>query len=224
LCFFAPCHRYGPFWIASTLIFLLGACGNFATYLDAVVGDTSGTWHYDFTKVTVAAVMVYVYVTVTPILLWAVFKWRDIPIGLLENCALYGYSLLTYIPTAVCVFARRVLCSLGLHPAQLTVVYLPPVAGHDCSQWYHSMDHYHCGVRCGFGLLRAKLPSSSAKSTRHCDSAVGICRSDQCWLGAVAAILLLWFHIIANRCTTATGSCASSSASLRSVIAATKRD
>lgn len=92
---------YGPFWIASTLIFLLGAFGNFATYLDAAVNNSGAEWHYDFAKVTIGALIIYIYITIVPIGLWTVFKWRDIPIGLLENCSVYGYSLFPYLPTAV---------------------------------------------------------------------------------------------------------------------------
>lgn len=49
----------GPFWITTTLIFVMGMTGNLATYLSS----EDDKWVYDFTKVTFATSLLYNYVT-----------------------------------------------------------------------------------------------------------------------------------------------------------------
>lgn len=49
------CRRYGPFWVASTLIFVTAATGNYASYIDwkrhAPTGEQHAAWYYDVDKV-----------------------------------------------------------------------------------------------------------------------------------------------------------------------------
>ena len=42
---------YGPFWVATTLIFAMAITGNLASYLAFVVTDAKPRWQYDFTQV-----------------------------------------------------------------------------------------------------------------------------------------------------------------------------
>ena len=83
---------YGPFWICTTLIFLLAAAGNFANYLEFINqagagynaggsgGDNStssssdsgalatvGVWTYDFRKVTIGASVFYSWISLVPL-------------------------------------------------------------------------------------------------------------------------------------------------------------
>lgn len=86
---------YGPFWIATTLIFLLAAAGNFANYLQFITAagngpheettaagtNTTGSgsgggsaivaqvgvWTYDFQKVTIGASVFYAWITLVPL-------------------------------------------------------------------------------------------------------------------------------------------------------------
>ncbi len=48
-------HSYGPFWVASTLIFVTAATGNYASYIDwkrhAPAGEEHAAWYYDVDKV-----------------------------------------------------------------------------------------------------------------------------------------------------------------------------
>ena len=59
-----PCGcRYGPFWIATTLIFVTAAAGNFSSYIawkqqhegEAVSGVNPGQWFADTTKVRLSS-------------------------------------------------------------------------------------------------------------------------------------------------------------------------
>eukprot|EP01094_Clydonella_sp_ATCC50884_P012328 TRINITY_DN2234_c0_g1_i3.p1 TRINITY_DN2234_c0_g1~~TRINITY_DN2234_c0_g1_i3.p1 ORF type:complete len:402 (+),score=113.64 TRINITY_DN2234_c0_g1_i3:112-1206(+) len=92
---------YGPFWISTTLIFVLGAMGNFATYASYVMKDREDEWEYDFSKVTFGALLIYCYLAIVPILFWTGFKYLDAPIGMLDSYCLFGYSLFAYVPASL---------------------------------------------------------------------------------------------------------------------------
>ena len=89
---------YGPFWIATTLIFVLGVVGNLVDYLQ-YKGAT--TWHYDFEKVTVAATLFYVLITIAPAIVWYIVRKFNVPYTLSAMICLYGYSLSIYIPITI---------------------------------------------------------------------------------------------------------------------------
>jgi len=86
---------WGPFWIATTLIFAIAAASNFASWL-----DNKEAFSYDFETVSVGAGTIYGYVGLAPIILWAIFKWLEIPVTLLQNVCIYGYSLFVFLPVA----------------------------------------------------------------------------------------------------------------------------
>ena len=50
---------------------------------------------------SVGAGTIYGYVSLAPIILWAIFKWLEIPVTLLQNVCIYGYSLFVFLPVAV---------------------------------------------------------------------------------------------------------------------------
>jgi len=110
---------YGPIWITSTLIFAVGAAGNFASYLshdvaeipvDGIGDDFANLdtatilpgWSYDFRKLTQASVMIWGYTSLVPLGLY-MFLWfyAESTIDLLLLVCLWGYSLSIFIPTAV---------------------------------------------------------------------------------------------------------------------------
>lgn len=88
----------GPFWISTTLIFVLAISGNLAHYR-ATPEDKREAWHYNFSKggfyevseligskesrlnarlpplvVSVAATVIYAYVTLMPFIVWLWFR------------------------------------------------------------------------------------------------------------------------------------------------------
>lgn len=101
---------YGPFWITTTLIFMLAAGSNFATYLHNPAG-----WYYNFFTLTTGAGIIWGYAFGMPVLLWLYFKWVDLNVSLIEMFCIYGYSLFSYTPVAV-------LCIIPIMYVQWVVV------------------------------------------------------------------------------------------------------
>uniref|UniRef100_A0A2L2Y0S3 Protein YIPF n=1 Tax=Parasteatoda tepidariorum TaxID=114398 RepID=A0A2L2Y0S3_PARTP len=93
---------YGPFWIATTLIFSTAICGNIANFLTSE-GHEAKRWTYDFHKVSLAATAIYSYTFLLPILLWGLMWYRQSSnrYSLLEILCVYGYSLAIYVPISV---------------------------------------------------------------------------------------------------------------------------
>jgi len=89
----------GPFWIPTTLIFILF----FSTSLAATFTEaaTKSTYTYDFTKLSAAAACIYIYGSAMPAMTWAACKHWKIGIGMIEVFTIYGYSWSVWIPVAV---------------------------------------------------------------------------------------------------------------------------
>ncbi|MCJ1351748.1 MAG: hypothetical protein MMC33_001732 [Icmadophila ericetorum] len=90
---------YGPFWIATTVVFILFITGTISAYL-ASKGQED--FEYDFTLLSGASGLIYGYTGLIPVGLWGVLKWFGSEEGnLLECWALYGYANLIWIPVAL---------------------------------------------------------------------------------------------------------------------------
>lgn len=102
---------YGPFWIASTLIFILAASGNLSSYFShAIASNTHVEWTADFNLIPVAAAAIYGYVFLVPLVLWGVLKYLTVPVKVLDVVCIYGYSLFIYIPISiVCIVPSSLL-------------------------------------------------------------------------------------------------------------------
>lgn len=90
---------YGPFWIATTVVFILFLSGTISQYL-----ATTGTepFAYDFTLLSGAAGLIYGYTLVIPVLLFLALRYfGSESANLLECWALYGYGNLIWIPVAL---------------------------------------------------------------------------------------------------------------------------
>jgi hypothetical protein len=95
---------YGPFWISVTLIFATGIAGNLSKYTAAAGEDIAkNEWSYDFGIVTGAATSVLLYVTLVPMMLYGLFRWRrsQAEYSYLEMLAAYGYSLTAYVAASI---------------------------------------------------------------------------------------------------------------------------
>jgi hypothetical protein len=107
---------YGPFWIATTVVFILFLGGTISKYLAESVPDTR--FAYDFKLlsgmhpmpqtpnaadiVTGSAGLIYGYTLVIPVALFLALKYSGSEAAnLLECWALYGYSNLIWIPVAL---------------------------------------------------------------------------------------------------------------------------
>jgi len=94
---------YGPFWISTTLIFLMAATGNIAMWI-----DDRDNFTYDFEEVSFGAFAIYGYMIVIPLALWITLKCLSVaespPISYLQTLCVYGYSLFIFIPAAaICI-------------------------------------------------------------------------------------------------------------------------
>jgi len=87
---------YGPFWIATTLIFVIAASGNFADWL-----HNRDDFHYHFEEVSWAAGAIYGYVSILPLVLWLACRWLSVKLSLLQTLCIYGYSLFIFIPISI---------------------------------------------------------------------------------------------------------------------------
>jgi len=88
---------YGPFWVTTTLIFMMAASGNFAAYL----GVDAGAWHYDIMKLIYGAAVIYGYCLLIPVALYFYLRWIEVEVRLIEILCIYGYSLFIYLPVAI---------------------------------------------------------------------------------------------------------------------------
>lgn len=99
---------YGPFWIASTLIFISAAAGNTASYIayhkkHHGAADGSG-WYYDVDKVGGSMALFYGYIGIIGVLLYGILRYYKAGVSLATVWCTYGYALVSYIPmAALCV-------------------------------------------------------------------------------------------------------------------------
>ena len=100
---------YGPFWIATTVVFILFITGTISQYLAL---NKEEHFAYNFTLLSGAAGLVYGYTLFIPVILWALLKWYGASssannsgsgegISLIECWALYGYGNILWIPVAL---------------------------------------------------------------------------------------------------------------------------
>jgi hypothetical protein len=89
---------YGPFWIATSLVILMAATGNFATYL------TNSDTITDYRKLSLAASLFYFCITVQPVVMWFIGNRLAMQRSLVETISLFGYALFVYVPASVLFF------------------------------------------------------------------------------------------------------------------------
>ena len=90
---------YGPFWIATTVVFVMFVVGNMAGSVDAY--QKGHSFSPNFTHLSLAATVVYSYVSLAPLTVWLGFKYYSVQSSLIELMCLYGYALAVFIPVSV---------------------------------------------------------------------------------------------------------------------------
>jgi len=112
---------YGPFWIATTLAFMMAAFGNLARFWTSNTADNLDS---DVQKISNAASWLYIALIVVPLLIWILIKYFSVEDhhapALAELVSLYGYSLFPYVPTCI-------LCVVPLSWFRTTVVVLAAI-------------------------------------------------------------------------------------------------
>lgn len=108
---------YGPFWISTTVAFLMAVTANFADYI-ANFNKKTVVWHYDFEKVTLAATMFYSSLLLWPAIVYMVLRRLNAGRPFVNIVALYGYSFTSYLPASViCVIPGKAASWLAVSTA-----------------------------------------------------------------------------------------------------------
>jgi hypothetical protein len=107
---------YGPFWVATTLIFVIAVAGNYAKYLafnqhpaSNSPPDSSGTqiqqqWFNDYSKMGISAAVIYGYIFILGVGLYFAVRYFKGDIKLVNIFCIYGYCLTIFIPVSfVCI-------------------------------------------------------------------------------------------------------------------------
>jgi len=118
---------YGPFWIASTLVFIMSAAGNVGAWIDQNLNDTNSDWQYDVNKLSVAAGVIYGYLAIIPLLLYFFCRYNSIPLQLMQMFCIFGYSMFIYVPISIfCVvpisYVRWGLVAFGFLVSTATLI------------------------------------------------------------------------------------------------------
>ena len=93
---------YGPFWIATTVVFILFLAGTIQQYATSGAEGTDAFHGYNIRLLSGACGLIYGYTFVIPAVLWAVMRWfGSEAASVLECWALYGYANLIWIPVAL---------------------------------------------------------------------------------------------------------------------------
>lgn len=96
---------YGPFWVTTTILFLLGIASNFAEYIAYWWAGAGAHWTYNFYKISIAAAVFYVFIAVVPVLMWLLQRFVvKGKLTAIQVYCLYGYSLTAFlVATPFCI-------------------------------------------------------------------------------------------------------------------------
>jgi len=105
---------YGPFWIVATLGFLMAAMSNLSRYLFEKQIDPT-QWNSDIRKISEAFSFLYGGLVIIPGVTYFVLRsWNENP-SLIELISLYGYSLISFVPTCIfCVLPLELVKWIGI--------------------------------------------------------------------------------------------------------------
>ncbi|KAJ1926099.1 hypothetical protein IWQ60_004075 [Tieghemiomyces parasiticus] len=94
---------YGPFWIATTVIFAMFVTSSLAQSIVAFLHG--GQRVYDFTTLSFAVFTVYPYLALMSLGVWGATKYFGCHPSLLEIVSVYGYAFTVWIPIAIACVA-----------------------------------------------------------------------------------------------------------------------
>ena len=99
---------YGPFWIATSLIFVVAVSSHISSFLSAWMEGKP--WVYDFQSFLTLASIVYSFLCCVPVAIWFGLRQLNAKLKFIVALCLYGYSLLYFIPfTLLCIFPSQAL-------------------------------------------------------------------------------------------------------------------
>lgn len=113
---------YTPFWIVTTLVFLLAAVGNFALYIEK---EGKFNWGNEITKLVQAGTILYSFFLMLPGLSYCIINTDEENVSLIRIISVNGYSLLPYIPAVlICIIPNDWVRYLSLYIASFLSTWL----------------------------------------------------------------------------------------------------
>lgn len=88
---------YGLIWISTTLVFVLAALGNCATYLMEKHSDSSTSWAFNVSYMNLAAFSVYGYAILVPLAFYFLLHYLGSNASLVRFWCMWGYSLFIFV-------------------------------------------------------------------------------------------------------------------------------
>lgn len=98
-------RRYGPFWLYTTMIFVVGAVHNVLIYQ-----NNHENFSYNFEMVTMAVTVFYLLGLALSAVIGLIFSCLGIEAKTIQIVCLYGYSMATYI---ICILLCMVNSTLA---------------------------------------------------------------------------------------------------------------
>lgn len=93
---------YGPFWIATTLVFSVAVTSHISSWISSWM--SSKNWEYDFQSIVSSASLIYGFAGIVPTLIYFGLNNVNAKISFVSLLCLYGYSLAVFIPaTLICL-------------------------------------------------------------------------------------------------------------------------
>jgi len=93
---------YGPFWTLTTLILTLFLSSSLAHSISSYLSKPGMNYDYDFTLLSVAVTLVYVYGLAVPVGLWLALRWLGVgEWSIVEAVAVWGYGQFVWIPVSI---------------------------------------------------------------------------------------------------------------------------
>ncbi|KAF5959420.1 hypothetical protein HYC85_000629 [Camellia sinensis] len=83
---------YGLVWITTTLVFVIAALGNCGTYLMNKHSDSSTSWSFDVSYISLAACSIYGYAVVVPLGFYFLLQYLGSNASLVRFWCMWGYS------------------------------------------------------------------------------------------------------------------------------------
>lgn len=90
---------YGPFWIYTTLIFALAACGNFSNLIRASANGQAFQSRFNF--IPIATSVIYGFGIVVPIIFTFLLRLFGSKVNYVDTVCIYGYSTFILIPVLI---------------------------------------------------------------------------------------------------------------------------
>jgi len=90
---------YGPFWIATSLLFSVAVSSHISRWLSSWMSGLN--WEYNFESVVTSASIVYGFAVAVPLVMYIILGQYGARFKYITALCLYGYSLFVYIPATV---------------------------------------------------------------------------------------------------------------------------